>query len=702
MTNGTSNRYALLIGIDCYLPNRLLEGGYYPSLNGCVRDISLVEDFLKQKIGLIEENILKLTSTNDNSGKPPELKDKWPTYENMVAAFGKITDLAQPKDQVYIHYAGHGGRTKTLIPQLKGKDGLDETLVPIDIGNSEARYLRDIEISHLLKKMVDKELIVTVVLDSCHSGGATRGRNLKSAVRGLGIVDTTPRPTESLVASHEKLAATWQSLASRTQRNVNSGSGWLPEAKGYVLLAACRDSESAHEDIFEGNEANGALTYWMLKSLRDIGPGITYKMLHDRVIANVHSLYENQTPVLEGDGNRIVFGSDHVKAHYAVTVMNIENNKVLLNAGQAHGLRKDAQFAIYPAGNVEFTQMEKRIALAKIIKPGATDSWAELTMLRQATIEKGVQAVLLDPGSVKLVRKVHIVDDRADLPSGFNQKAALEAVKEALKGIGWVEIAGEGEAAEYQVALNKNGEYEIWDRTGKPIANLSPPLKFGDPKEASGVAHRLVHLAKYHAVRQLDNCDSMSPIAHKLEVELIGVQKEYDPVDAPEPRPFDDMKAPNLNDGEWMFLRIKNNLKPGLDPNDPLRILNITVLDLQPDWGISQIHPSGSELFEPLDPGQERVLPLHAYLPERYMEGTDVIKVFATIGTTNFRWLELPSLDQPISRSAGLRRAPKDSLEELLAAVLEDKPKKRNLDPAEYPSKTWITTQVEVKVKRPG
>ena len=65
----------------------------------------------------------------------------------MVNAFKKVTDMAQPGDQVYIHYSGHGGRATTAYPELKGDDGLDETLVPLDIGNSEARYLRDIELA---------------------------------------------------------------------------------------------------------------------------------------------------------------------------------------------------------------------------------------------------------------------------------------------------------------------------------------------------------------------------------------------------------------------------------------------------------------------------------------------------------------------------------------------------------------------------
>ena len=65
------------------------------------------------------------------------------------------------------------------------------------------------------------------------------------------------------------------------------GSGWLPESNGYVLLAACRPSESAYEYPFEGTESNGALTYSLLSSLKDMPtryePGITYKQLHDRI-----------------------------------------------------------------------------------------------------------------------------------------------------------------------------------------------------------------------------------------------------------------------------------------------------------------------------------------------------------------------------------------------------------------------------------
>jgi hypothetical protein len=190
----------------------------------------------------------------------------------------------------------------------------------------------------------------------------------------------------------------------------------------------------------------------------------------------------------------------------------------------------------------------------------------------------------------------------------------------------------------------------------------------------------------------------MSPLARKLVVELAGVQADFDPADQPKPEPFDAPgNTPVIKVNEWTFLRIRNNLT--LDkPNDPSRILNVTVLDLRPDWGITQIYPSGAGFFEPLDPGQEILLPLRASLPNNYKEGTDIIKVFATLGTTNFRWLELPSLDQ-LTGSVTTRGTPNDPLEQLLIAVSSQALKTRNLDVTAYPSREWITAQIEVHIK---
>jgi len=694
-TAANVNLHALLIGIDCYLPNRLPDGGYYPSLNGCVRDVYHIEAFLKNRFSLAQENIEKLTATNTGANRPPEPSEQWPTYENMVAAFKRITQLAQSGDHVYIHYSGHGGRAKTIFTEAKGLNGLDEALVPTDIGNSETRYLRDLELAKLLNDMVVKGLVVLVVLDSCHSGGMTRGRGDVAAVRGISSVDTTQRPTESLAGSHQELLQVWDHARERGPRDVSLGSGWLPEPKGYSLLAACRPSESAYEYAFEGKERNGALTYWLLNSLEDAGPGSSYKDLHDGIVAKVHSQFENQTPQLQGEGDRIFLGSERVRPHYAVPVMQVDTagKRLLLGAGQAHGLREGAKFAIYPRGS-DFSKLDLRQAVVELSQLGSTDSWAVIVeQFTQKAIEQGAQAVSIGARSVRLVQKVWL-QRQENVPQHIDQGAALQAVGKVLKDSGWLEVAATGDQVDYSLAVNSKEEYEIWDRTGQTIKNLHPIIRMDTPNAPADVARRLVHLAKYNAVRQLSNYDLLSPLARKLAVELVGRRAKYDPADPFEPeQPFTDPgHTPTLKVGEWTGLRIKNTAA---------QRLNITVLDMRPDWGVSQVFPSGhGDYFVEFEPGQEIVIPLQAGLPEGYEEGGDVVKVFATISTTNFRWLELPALDQPLRRSAALStRGPSNPLEKLAAAFTADQPPTRDLVPAAYPTHGWTTAQLEIHIR---
>lgn len=701
-TTATPKLYALLIGIDHYLRNRTAEGSY-PSLGGCVRDIGLVETFLRDSLKLPDERIVKLLA-RDTGGKQPEgSAETWPTYENMVAAFKKIANLAQAGDQVYIHYSGHGGRAKTIFPKLKGERGLDEALVPTDIGNPKTRYLRDVEMAHILQTMVDKGLMVTIVLDSCHSGGSTRGGTRGgAAVRGIGRPDHTPRPADSLVATEQELVATWQKVSGGNTRSVKVGSGWLLEPQGYVLFAACRASEFAHEYDVESKLRHGALTYWFLDSLKQLGlgPNTSYKMVHDRIIAEVHSLFEDQTPQLQGAKDRVVFGSEPLQPQYAVNVMAVDlgQKKLRLNTGQVQAVREGAVFAIYPPGHTDFSRPDQSLALVSISELGSTDSWADITKLTNADkIVAGSQAVLLDPG-LKLQRKVRLVPQA--LPANIDQDKALKAVESTLArdASRFALLATGDEPVEFQVAANDQAEYEIWDQAGNLIKNLRPPIAINAPNAATRLVKRLIHLTKYRNVRQLGNYDVNSPLKGKLKVELTGKQRDYDPVDPPTPQPFADPgNTPVLKMGEWTFLRVQNKSS---------QVLNMTVLDLQPDWGIEQIFPSGAAAFEPLDPEQEIVLPLKTSLPEQYESGTDVIKVLATVGATDFRALALPSLDQPprpIPKGPVLRGgAPRAAspLDDLLAAITSDQPAKRHVAAGTNPTREWVTAQVELSVER--
>lgn len=697
-----ANFHALLIGIDCYLPNKLPEGASYKNLNGCVRDINHVEAFLKNTLKLPESQIMKLTASNaEGLNEPSESKDLWPTYENIVGKFNELIEKAQPQDQVYIHYSGHGGRAATIFPEIKGEKGIDEGLVPVDIGNSNARYLRDLEIAALLQKMADKQLVVTLVLDSCHSGGLTRSGDSDFRGADMNTVDTTPRPIESLVTSSLELAEIWQALTEG--KRAATIESMLPEIKGCTVLAACRPNEFAFEYAFNGKEKNGALTYWLLDSLQNPSPNLTYKTLYDRLNAKIHSQFSQQTPMLFGEGKRKVFGSDFGSYQYAVTVMQVDTTKnpvrIRLNAGQAQGLEEGGKFAIYQLGAKDFTQEDKQLAIAEIVDVGATDAWAEITQtLRQGEIEQGAQAVMLS-APVDLVRKVRLIyctEENTKTenlpPKEIDQKAALQKIETALAGNGWVRLVSDNEVADYQIAINKNGEYEIGDPSRTPIPNLRPPLKVGEPDAAAQVVKRLVHITKYKSTEELDNFGT--PLASKLVVELVGKQSNYKRGRRPSPQPFDEPLNPTVKSGEAVFLRIKN---------DSPQALNIVVLVLSSDWSISQQNICANEDFTVFPAGYEEPNPTPCLLTlsEGYTEETNIFKVFATVGEANFRWLELPALDQPIppSRARGLQ-APRNELEEILAAVGADEQlfNRKRVEVVVPPNRGWTTKQVAVKV----
>jgi hypothetical protein len=680
----------------------------YGHLGGCVRDVLRVQDFLTSRLGVPADHITTLTATNNGGAQPQEPAAQWPTYENIITGFRQLTTMAAPGDQVFIHYSGHGGRATTAYPDLKGTNEHDEALVPTDIGTSEDRYVRDLFLAERLQEMVDKKLNVTLVLDSCHSGGATRGG--RATARGIGRIDTSQRTPLLGEKERQSQIANWQGAMRHATRNVKPDSGWLPEPQGYTLLAACRGTELAYEDTFTIDGVptrSGALTYALLDALSNLGAGLTYKMLHDRVVAKVHAYFDLQTPMLHGDGTRTVFGIEQARSTYRVNVRQVDaaNRRVQLDAGQSGLLRAGAQFAIYPPTTLDAVRSARRLAIVTVTDVGAVDAWAEITEeLVKEPIEQGAQALLFNPGSTRLQRTVGTVVLK-DLPGSIDQERALQAVVDALKAndSSFVRLVEDGATADFLISLNKEGNYVIGDNGNQPLPNLRPPLSIADPDAAKTVVERLIHLTQYRNVRELGNYDDSSPLSNKLKVEVCRLPPDYQRGDKPELIPFDLAAGPpTVKAGQYFAVRIKN-LLPELPPAgaDPVRNdLNITVLDLQPDWGISQIYPSDGAPFLPLDAQREVVRIFKAGLPQGYQQGTDVVKVFATIGTTDFRWLTLSALDQPRSAMRSAFTKPKNGLEELLAAINErgGGPTFRNAFAVTDPSTEWVTEQVEVTV----
>ena len=534
---------------------------------------------------------------------------------------------------------------------------------------------------------------------------------------GTSIIDRTPRPEDSVVASIDELSDIWQMISenspSSSSQTRNIGyytSGWLPQSKGYVLLAACRPSEFAYEYEFEEDEKNGALTYFLLKSFANINKNVTYTVIHDQIVAKIHSQFPMQTPMLEGEGDRVVFGSDYIDNTYGVNVMKIDETKeaILLNTGQVHGIRKGALFAVYPYGFSDFKQKDKRLAIVEITERGSTNSWTKIkTDYNKGMIEQGSPAILIDLVSVELIKKVRLLlDFSQNTENTLNElekekmKVKLEDLKTIIvkEGKGFLELALENnDKADFQVNINDKQEYEIWDPAGNEIPNINPKLNVNDKSCALRLVERLVHLAKYSNIQQLDNYDTKSILRGKLSVELFGVSPDFELGDKPNFQSLESEGNTKIaNVGQKLVLRIKNNF-----PIESGQVLNTTMIDLQPDGGITQIYPP-TGFFIPIDSGQEELFPLIADLPSSYNQGKDIIKVFAVIDHTNFRWLELDPLDQPLSQQKLLTRGttPKDPLEHLMSAMTNDKAVTRNVIIPPNASNEWTCIQIELQINR--
>lgn len=695
------NLYALLIGINCYLPLNPSDKPNPMNLRGCVGDINRAEEFLRTQLGMPADHILKLTATDAGAPQPAEPPDKWPTRENIIKAFHWLDEVTAPGDQIYVHYSGHGGRVRTpaRFQHLKWGGDMDEVLVPTDYSLTEDNFLRDFELAHILRGYVDRQLNVTVVLDSCHSGSATRGEPAFASVEQNGVavrtiedVRHTLPPPRIPVATDAELTAACQGLAAKPTRDFQVGNAWQLEPEGYLLLAACRPSEYAYEQVFDGVGQSGALTYWLLDSLERLGVDASAKTLYDRVLAKVHSYFRQQTPQLHGLTDRALFGPGRTTTTNCVNVLRVAEaaDEVELNVGQAQGVSRDARFAIYPHGETDFTRLERRRALATIKTLGATSSRATIVeRFRDEAVQQGDQAVLLESGRPNVRRTVRLVAPAAGHASA-ELAAAMQDVEHNItrRGGSFLQSAAYSERADFLVSINERGEFVVSDASGTSFRHLPPTLNVADVSAPFYLVERLVHLAKYLNVHELDNCDPFSPLRRTLSAELLGVQTDYVMGDKPAPQPL--AQGAPVQAGEWAFLKISN---------DSTQVLNITVLDLRPNWSISQLYPAGAAFFEPLDPGRSIELPLRARLPQGYDEGRDVLKVMGTVGPSNFRWLELPALDEQDKGRTGWRGLSATPLDEFLAAFMNGGSGFRDLTVEANPSHEWTTVQVEIDVR---
>ncbi|OGF61495.1 MAG: hypothetical protein A2Y62_12315 [Candidatus Fischerbacteria bacterium RBG_13_37_8] len=168
-STGWAKNRALLIGINYGGVSRIRH------LSGCIADVHAAKQMLA-RFGFRDTDIKLLTESEA-------------TWAGIEAAFrSQLIEGSQPGDLILFYFSGHGTQANDL--NNDESDGLDEALVPWDTIGPDgklSRLLIDDDLGKWISELRDRQVIV--IIDSCHSGTATKGIE---SVRFITNPDVTP------------------------------------------------------------------------------------------------------------------------------------------------------------------------------------------------------------------------------------------------------------------------------------------------------------------------------------------------------------------------------------------------------------------------------------------------------------------------------------------------------------------------------
>ncbi|MCP4807837.1 MAG: caspase family protein [Proteobacteria bacterium] len=522
-------RYALLVGIDAYGSSPEERAGkLFGELQGAGNDVREMREVLERR-GFEVEVLL----------------DEQATGERIVSTFR--SHLVRPDEEDYLalfYFSGHG--QQVTDDDGDEVDGYDEALVPWDSAGVDdpSRHVRDDQLRELLGEVGQRTQDAIVVLDSCHSGTATR--NAQARVRGR-------RPSGPPASSADR----------KTGFDAPTG------ARGYVLLSAARAEQPAVELELDG-QVRGAFTYLFTRQLDQADPGTTWREVADRSRAQMRAIGLSQTPQVEGDADRALFGGDWTAGptHFQARRGALED-LVIVEAGSLQGLQKGDLLSIHPADG----SRAARITLRSVDLGQSTGTLAPGESLpRDTTI--GLLAEIDQP-------KVSLYVPRVDV-----RDAPLRA-RRALEGLGGTaHVLEAGSSAEdADLVLAVEGDALVL-RTGEvrvpiPQSCGAPPLD-ALPLDHEEFEELLVQAVALHRMRsrvqELDNPVAISRLDVGFEVHLV----EAGPPSWEVTRDLGSVDG-ELGAGELFRFQVRN------DSGVPVQV---AVLELKADGGLQTALPN--------------------------------------------------------------------------------------------------------------
>ena len=478
---GAGESRALLIGINDYQandapPEQIAGQTWIPEdLNGARNDIALMRQILISRFGFPERNIRIL-------------EDSAATRAAILEALSAIVEQTAEDDVAYIHFSGHGSQVRDQNGDES--DNLDETILPADARTGSVPDITDDELNAILGKLRARNSLV--VLDSCHSGTATRGGNL---------LKTRSVPLDPRGDLYGPGAST-------------------DEEASYLLMTGAADYQSALDGPIDEGRYYGLFTWSLAKSLSSAPAGASAAAIHQGArnemqrVGQRFGLFSVPESQLEGASERMDAGL--LTETGTIAARNVarrpwvdarrENGSVLLEGAVTLGAAPGSIWSVYGPGETRFAPGGGSYDVRVI----ATDGENAIAESFAGAVTAAGRAIAIADAPPEPVVSIRL--DEVDAAVRQNLESRL-----ARAGIRGLEQVGEGEFARFIVDY-VNGFATVYGAGGlQEIDTFRAP-------DVGAVVDRL-----RHTVRRSRNVDDILSLDNPSSA--LGVSVEVNPVD---------------------------------------------------------------------------------------------------------------------------------------------------------------------------
>jgi hypothetical protein len=346
-------RWAVIVGINDYLEFSDEDGG---DLLGAVNDARAMMEVLTARHGFRSSGIRLLLDGDATRSAIAHALTEW------------LPARVRPGDLVVFYFAGHG----SLVLDLDGDepDGLDQTICPVDVmKHSTSNDIVDDELGKWLGALRTSRVVV--ILDSCHSGTATRASGMRQ--RSL------PRPPPA-ARTQGRGIGTAAALATRVATATMTGDAAVIE------IAAAGRSQAAMDASFINPDGStyhgGAFTTHLVRRLWQAPAGASYLDLFINTVASVKADRFTQDPQITGPASEPIFAlaaapvfatADPVpvpadSGRQALQVHQVFGAMVSINAGRNRGLAAGTLLRLEEGGLVRVDQVTESAAQGTVMQ----------------------------------------------------------------------------------------------------------------------------------------------------------------------------------------------------------------------------------------------------------------------------------------------------------------------------------------------